>query len=150
MFLIIFYWTLILGSAKIRVLYPSNFEKLTLFFKARTNAHPLSASVIVCTSLKGCFLVVKRVESYLKRLGKDVWRSVEEGPHVPNLTPIATDGAQGRLGGGSAAINIPTNDDLDKMEKDAIAFYEISCGVAPGNFDIIINCKSAKEIWEVL
>ena len=41
-----------------RVLYPSNFAKLTLFFRARTNARPLSASVIVCASLKGIFLVV--------------------------------------------------------------------------------------------
>ena len=47
-------------------------------------------------------------------------------------------------------MNRPTNDDLDKMEKDAIAFYEISCGVAPDNFNIIINCKYAKEIWDVL
>ena len=47
-------------------------------------------------------------------------------------------------------MNRPTKDDLDKMESDAIAFYEISCRVAPDNFDIIINCKSAKEIWDVL
>ena len=47
-------------------------------------------------------------------------------------------------------MNRPTNDDLKKMEKDAIAFYEILCRVAPDNFDIIINCKSAKEIWDVL
>ena len=40
------------------VLYPSNFAKLTLFFRACTNARPLSASVIVCASLKGYFLVV--------------------------------------------------------------------------------------------
>ena len=36
------------------------------------------------------------------------------------------------------------------MEKDIITFYEISCSVAPDNFDIIINCESAKEIWGVL
>ncbi|KAL7582460.1 hypothetical protein Lser_V15G41487 [Lactuca serriola] len=47
-------------------------------------------------------------------------------------------------------MNRPTKDDLDKMESDVIAFYEISCGVAPDNFDVIINCKSAKEIWDVL
>ena len=44
----------------------------------------------------------------------------------------------------------PTNDDLEKMEKDPITFYEISCGVPPNNFDIIMNCKSSKEIWEVV
>ena len=47
-------------------------------------------------------------------------------------------------------MNRPTKDDLDKMENDAIAFDEISCGVAPDNFDIIINYKSAQEIWDVL
>ena len=92
----------------------------------------------------------QRMEGYLRRLGRDVWRSVEEGPHVPVLTPVQTDGATARLGGGQPALNRPTKDDLDKMENDAIAFYEISCGVAPDNFDIIINCKSAKEIWDVL
>ena len=47
-------------------------------------------------------------------------------------------------------MNRPTIDDLEKMEKDNISLYEISCGVAPYNFDIILNCKSAKEIWDVL
>ena len=47
-------------------------------------------------------------------------------------------------------MNHPTKDDLDKMESDDIAFYEISSGVAPDNFDIILNYKSAKEIWYVL
>ena len=88
----------------------------------------------------------QRMERYLRRHGRDVWRSVEEGPHVPVLTPVQTDGATTRLGGGQPALNRPTKDDLDKMESDAIAFYEISCGVAPDNFDIITNCKSAKEI----
>ena len=30
----------------------------------------------------------QRMERYLRRLGRDVWRSVEEGPHVPVLTPF--------------------------------------------------------------
>ena len=47
-------------------------------------------------------------------------------------------------------MNRPTKYDIDKMESDAVAFYEISCGVSPDNFDIIINCKSANEIWDVL
>ena len=44
----------------------------------------------------------------------------------------------------------PTKDDVEKTENDAIAFYEISCGVALDNFDISINHKSAKEIWDVI
>ena len=47
-------------------------------------------------------------------------------------------------------MNGTTNNDLKKMEKDAISFYGISCGVDPNNFDILINCESAKEIWDVL
>lgn len=46
-------------------------------------------------------------------------------------------------------MNIPTNDDLEKMEKDFITFYEISCVVAPKIFDIILNCNFAKQIWDV-
>ena len=47
-------------------------------------------------------------------------------------------------------MNRPTKDDLDKMENDVVAFYEISCGDALDNFDIIINCNSTKEIRDVL
>ena len=75
---------------------------------------------------------------------------MEEEPHCPVLTPIQEDGDQARLAGAQAAMNRPTNDDLEKMEKNAIAFNEILYGVAPENFDIIINCKSAKEIRDVL
>lgn len=39
--------------------------------------------------------------------------------------------------------------DMYKMEKQEIAFYEISCGVPSDNFDLIINCNSAIEIWEM-
>ena len=57
----------------------------------------------------------QRMERYLKGLGRDVWRSVEEAPHIPILTPIAADGAPTRLRGGPTAMNRPTNDDLEKM-----------------------------------
>ena len=52
----------------------------------------------------------QRLERYLTILGRDVWRSVEEGPHGSILTPIAADRVQARLGGGPAAKNGPTND----------------------------------------
>ena len=87
---------------------------------------------------------------YLKRLRRDIWRSVEEGPHVLILPPVQPDGTQARLGGGQAIMNQPKKDDLDKMENDVVAFYEISCGDAPENLDFIINCKSTIEIWDVL
>ena len=88
----------------------------------------------------------QRMERYLRRLGKEVWRSVENEPHVPVLTLIVTDETQTRLGGGQVSIIRPTNDNIEKMEKDEIAFYEIPCGLPPDSFDLIINCKSAKEI----
>ena len=47
-------------------------------------------------------------------------------------------------------MNRQTNNDLEKMQKDAIAFYEISCGVSLDNFDIFIKCKSTKGIWDIL
>ena len=84
------------------------------------------------------------------RVLQDVYRSVEEGPDVPILTPITANDAQARLGEGQATMNRPTNDDLEKIETNAIALYKTSCGVAPENFDIIINCEYAKEIWDVL
>ena len=43
-----------------------------------------------------------------------------------------------------------TNSDIYKMEKDEISFYEIYCGDSPSIFDLIINCKSEKEIQDVL
>ena len=44
----------------------------------------------------------------------------------------------------------PTNDDISKMDKDEIAFSKISYGVTPDSFDLIINYKSAKQIWDIL
>ena len=88
----------------------------------------------------------QRMESYLKRLERDLWRPMEEGPHAPFLTPVHADVGQSRLGAGQAAMNRQTNNDLEKMQKDAIAFYEISCGVSLDNFDIFIKCKSTKGI----
>lgn len=58
-----FFWTLFLGYTQTRVLYPSNFAKLSLFFRARTNARPLSTSVIISMPLKGCFIVMTLGES---------------------------------------------------------------------------------------
>ena len=36
----------------------------------------------------------QRMERYLKRLRRDVWRSMEEGPHVHVLTLFQADGTQ--------------------------------------------------------
>ena len=58
------------------------------------------------------------MERYLKRLDRDLWRSIEEEPHVPILTHVAVDGARARLGGCQASMNKPTKNDLEKMEKD--------------------------------
>lgn len=55
------------------------------------------------------------MEIYLRRLGKEVWRSIEKGPHVPILTPIVTYETQTRLGGGQVPTTRPTNDDIEKI-----------------------------------
>ena len=51
-----------------RVLYPSNFGKLTSIFRAHTNAYPLLACVIDCASLKAVFLVVHFDDFYDENL----------------------------------------------------------------------------------
>lgn len=90
------------------------------------------------------------MERYLGRHGKEVRRYIEKVPHVPTLTPMIADRAQVRVGGGQVSTTRPINDDLDMMEKDEISFCEVSCGVPPNNFYLIMNCKSIKEIWDVL
>ena len=66
----------------------------------------------------------QRMERYLRRLGRDVWRSVEEGPHVPVLTPVQTDGTTTRLGGGQPVLNRPTKDDLIKWKMMQLLFMK--------------------------
>src|SRR4051794_30557151 len=56
-----------------------------------------------------------RMSHYLKRLGKEVWRSVQEGPHVPTTTLIQNNTTEA-LGGGAVAR--PTAADLVKMDAD--------------------------------
>lgn len=55
---------------------------------------------------------------YLKRLDKNVLRSVKERTHFPNLTPII-EKTQSRLGGG-ATLSRPTVSDIYKIENDEI------------------------------
>lgn len=69
---------------------------------------------------------------------------MEKGPHVPIFTPIVIDETEIRLVANQVAKTRPTNDDIDKMEKDEIAFYKISYGVPPNSFNLIINYKSGK------
>ena len=59
-------------------------------------------------------------------MGKEVWRSVEEGPHVPFFTLVVTDGTQTRHGVGYVAMTIPINSDIERMKKNEIIVYEIS------------------------
>ena len=36
------------------------------------------------------------------------------------------------------------------MDADQVAFHELTCGVPPELFDLIMNCNSAKEVWDTL
>lgn len=91
-----------------------------------TLAYSLNISNSVGSSNRAPILIVseyhhwsQRMERYLIRLGKDIWKFVGEGPHVPILTPIITESVQVRLGGGHIAMTIPTNDDIDKIGKNS-------------------------------
>ncbi|KAI3510727.1 hypothetical protein L1887_17860 [Cichorium endivia] len=88
-----------------------------------------------------------RMRNYLRRQGKDIWHSVEEGPHVPIYTPRA-DTAEEALGGVPQARL--TALDIEKLENDQIAFTEIECGIPPKLFDLIQNCTIAQRILVLL
>ncbi|KAI3496616.1 hypothetical protein L1887_38985 [Cichorium endivia] len=88
-----------------------------------------------------------RMRNYLKTKGKDIWRSVEEGPHIPNYTTRA-DTAEEALGGAPQPRLTPF--DIEKMDNDQIAFTEIQCGIPPELFDLIQNCTTAQQIWVIL
>ena len=86
----------------------------------------------------------ERIKRYLRRLRKEIWRSIEEGPHVLVLTPI-THKTHIRQGGG-ATMTRPTNNDIDKMEKDEITYHEIPFGVPPDTYDLIIKYEATMKI----
>ena len=92
-----------------------------------------------------------RMERFLRRLpqGKEIWRSVTEGPHVPTRTGPQDEAA--RLLGAEGEREIqPTALDLEKMDADNIAFSEMIFGIPPVLFEQIKLCQSAKEIWDTL
>ncbi|KAI3493334.1 hypothetical protein L1887_41999 [Cichorium endivia] len=84
------------------------------------------------------------MRNYLKTKGKDIWRSVEEGPHLPTFIPRPNT-AEEALGGTSQPRLTPL--DIEKMDNDQIAFTEIQCGIPPELFDLIQNCTTAQQIW---
>lgn len=87
-----------------------------------------------------CLLHVNIIkERYLRRHGKAFWISIEKRPHVLVLTAIVTTGAQVSLRGGQLSMTRPTKNDIEKMVKNEISFYEISNGVHFGSFRLIIN-----------
>ncbi|KAI3510736.1 hypothetical protein L1887_17869 [Cichorium endivia] len=87
------------------------------------------------------------MRNYLKTKGKDIWCSVEEGPHVPNYTP-RPDTTEEALGGVPQPRLTPL--DIEKLDTDQIAFTEIQCGIPPELFDLIQNCTTAQQIWVIL
>ncbi|KAI3691358.1 hypothetical protein L2E82_49702 [Cichorium intybus] len=87
------------------------------------------------------------MRNYLRRQGKDIWRSVGEGPHVPTYTP-RPDTAEEALGGVSQPRLSAL--DIEKLENDQIAFTKIQCSIPPKLFDLIQNCTIAQQIWVLL
>ncbi|KAI3699537.1 hypothetical protein L2E82_43924 [Cichorium intybus] len=102
------------------------------------------APILIPTEYNGW---ASRMRNYLKTKGKDIWRSVEEGPHLPMCTPRPNT-AEEALGGISQPRLTPL--DIEKMDNDQIAFTEIQCGIPPELFDLIQNCTTAQQIWVLL
>ncbi|KAI3505851.1 hypothetical protein L1887_28154 [Cichorium endivia] len=102
------------------------------------------APILIPTEYNGW---ASRMRNYLKTKGKDIWRSVEEGPHLPTFTPRPNT-AEEALGGTSQPRLTPL--DIEKMDNDQIAFTEIQCGIPPELFDLIQNCTTAQQIWVLL
>ncbi|KAI3723557.1 hypothetical protein L2E82_35214 [Cichorium intybus] len=102
------------------------------------------APILIPTEYNGW---ASRMHNYLKTKGKDIWRSVEEGPHLLIITPRPNT-AEEALGGTSQPRLTPL--DIEKMDNDQIAFTEIQCGIPPELFDLIQNCTTAQQIWVLL
>ncbi|KAI3518265.1 hypothetical protein L1887_06795 [Cichorium endivia] len=102
------------------------------------------APILIPTEYNGW---ASRMRNYLKTKGKDIWRSVEEGPHIPNYTTRA-DIAEEALGGAPQPRLTPI--DIEKLDNDQIAFTEIQCGIPPELFDLIQTCTTAQQIWVIL
>ncbi|KAL4590737.1 hypothetical protein LXL04_003679 [Taraxacum kok-saghyz] len=79
---------------------------------------------------------------------KEIWRSIEQGSHVPTLTQRAATDVEAALGG--EPILTLTQDDLLKMKADDMATTEINCAIHPDVFDLVEDCESTHEIWTTL
>ncbi|KAI3510685.1 hypothetical protein L1887_17817 [Cichorium endivia] len=88
------------------------------------------APILIPTEYNGW---TSRMRNYLKTKGKDIWRSVEEGPHLLTITPRPNT-AEEALGGTSQPRLTPL--DIEKMDNDQIALTEIQCGIPPELFDL--------------
>lgn len=64
------------------------------------------------------------------------------------LTPI-TDENYIRLCGG-ITISRTTVNDISTIENDEISFHEVSCGVLPNTYDLIINCRYVTDMWVII
>ncbi|KAI3518385.1 hypothetical protein L1887_07060 [Cichorium endivia] len=102
------------------------------------------APILIPTEYNGW---ASRMRNNHKTKGKDIWRSVEEGPHLPIITPRPNT-TEEALGGTSQPRLTPL--DIEKMDNDQIAFTEIQCGIPPELFDLIQNCTTAQQIWVLL
>ena len=94
----------------------------------------------VGSSMKAPILVIEeydhwktRMTFHLKRKDKDLWRSVEQGPHIP--TGVVNDDVAAQiLGGGPPVQGQLTPMDIRKMDNDVIAYTELMYGIRPNLF----------------
>ncbi|KAI3505885.1 hypothetical protein L1887_28203 [Cichorium endivia] len=114
-----------------------------------TYANMLNYANLIGSATKAPVLVTSyydywagRMKDYLIGLDRDLWRSVNEGPH----TDIA-----GRfvVPDGEEAV-VLNSADLRKIENDERAMRELRSGLGPDVSHHIADAKSAKEMWDNL
>ncbi|KAI3507628.1 hypothetical protein L1887_22617 [Cichorium endivia] len=114
-----------------------------------TYANMLNYANLIGSATKAPVLVTSyydywagRMKDYLIGLDRDLWRSVNEGPHTDIAGRfVVPDGEE------AVVLNAA---DLRKIENDERAMRELRSGLGPDVSHHIADAKSAKEMWDNL
>ena len=83
-----------------------------------------------------------RMKIYIQAVDFQLWRIITRGPHTPIINVNGVD------------IPKPEDDwddqDMKKAELNAKAMNLLYCALDPNEFNRILTCNSAKEIWDRL
>ncbi|KAI3510835.1 hypothetical protein L1887_17972 [Cichorium endivia] len=114
-----------------------------------TYANMLNYANLIGSATKAPILVTSyydywagRMKDYLIGLDRDLWRSVNDGPHTDIAGRfVVPDGEE------AVVLNAA---DLRKIENDERAMRELRSGLGPDVSHHIADAKSAKEMWDNL